>query len=547
MLLDCSSNAEEKVFTAIVSMCSERIKWRMRLERNYRGKEKPSITKVIEDVLEGLRYESDREIEDSRALDTRTFTTEARKVTKLIDVWIKHRTALELENLVEGVYRFWMFDGIELFLKELSPHILQKSARISLSNTLRKVSRYREAARFLYRAARMFPIMQKVQVIVVELLPSAFDRMPIANYNPQLQQTLSARDQLKKFGKALGRIFNLLKVSAKDGQDTFAQQAKKTLKEARIHAEVQLIFYCELNAENMSLRPRIVRSSKDACFLCNSFIQSHRKMHIPRCHGKLYPGWRLPSMTDPDLQSFAKSFDTCLVNQVKQSIEELFEREERIYYGNPAESTLSELFGLSDPGSANELPRYSSNDGEEKVVVESRASLENLSKPVSFTCQSGHNQSLDPGGIDILPSELPLSEQEVGDGADEQVGCMAEAPDPTKTTESLLPPPRPTKSKRVPLGKTSVLHTTGLLEIQIEHCEGSETARSRHTNQLLTYTIEEFYDEDVAGVEGRGVVIADVEGIPIGTEMGYNPSIPGEIYIKGRGTVVKVTLATVAS
>jgi hypothetical protein len=65
-----------------------------------------------------------------------------------------------------------------------------------------------------------------------------------------------------------------------------------TLKKVEIHAEIQLLFYCELKASE--LPPRVICSSKDACFLCNALIFTHGNMHTPRSHGRLYPGWRLP-------------------------------------------------------------------------------------------------------------------------------------------------------------------------------------------------------------------------------------------------------------
>lgn len=44
----------------------------------------------------------------------------------------------------------------------------------------------------------------------------------------------------------------------------FAQQTRKTLKGAKIHAEIQLLFHCELQAYKLPLR--VICSNKDTCF-----------------------------------------------------------------------------------------------------------------------------------------------------------------------------------------------------------------------------------------------------------------------------------------
>jgi hypothetical protein len=70
-------------------------------------------------------------------------------------------------------------------------------------------------------------------------------------------------------------------------------QTIKTLREAKIHAEIQIIFHYELNPSKL---PRLVCSGKDACYPCNTFLLMHGKMHTPRYHGRIYPGWKLPAL-----------------------------------------------------------------------------------------------------------------------------------------------------------------------------------------------------------------------------------------------------------
>ncbi|RYP89589.1 hypothetical protein DL770_004310 [Monosporascus sp. CRB-9-2] len=131
----------------------------------------------------------------------------------------------------------------------------------NLINTLEKVSRYRETATFLCSTARRFILARKMQIVTVELPEKAFDRVPTDQYTPRFQQTMAANHAPGQ----LGDICRLLGVSEKEAQKLFAQQSRKTLKEAKIHAEIQLIHYCELHSSSMALWPRVIRSSKDAC------------------------------------------------------------------------------------------------------------------------------------------------------------------------------------------------------------------------------------------------------------------------------------------
>ena len=60
----------------------------------------------------------------------------------------------------------------------------------------------------------------------------------------------------------------------------------------KVHAEIQLLFFYELNPGG--LRPRVICSSKSACYLCNLFFKLHGQFYIPRTHGRLYYKWTLP-------------------------------------------------------------------------------------------------------------------------------------------------------------------------------------------------------------------------------------------------------------
>lgn len=63
-------------------------------------------------------------------------------------------------------------------------------------------------------------------------------------------------------------------------------------KSVKVHAEIQLLFFYELNSDG--IRPRTICSSKSACYLCDLFFRLHGQYYVPRTHGRLYHRWTLP-------------------------------------------------------------------------------------------------------------------------------------------------------------------------------------------------------------------------------------------------------------
>jgi len=59
-----------------------------------------------------------------------------------------------------------------------------------------------------------------------------------------------------------------------------------------MHAEVQLLFHYERNS--CPLPPRIIYSSKQACFLCDLFFKILGRFVVPSTHERVYKKWVLP-------------------------------------------------------------------------------------------------------------------------------------------------------------------------------------------------------------------------------------------------------------
>ncbi|KAL8822476.1 MAG: hypothetical protein Q9191_006787 [Dirinaria sp. TL-2023a] len=80
----------------------------------------------------------------------------------------------------------------------------------------------------------------------------------------------------------------------------------------KVHAEIQLLFFYELNLERK--RPRTICSSKSACYLCDLFFRLHGQYYVPRTHGRLYHKWTLPDwhILLPEMRR--RDFDVLLRN-----------------------------------------------------------------------------------------------------------------------------------------------------------------------------------------------------------------------------------------
>lgn len=231
-----------------------------------------------------------------------------------------------LVDLVEGVHQIQQIEQLPALINIIPNCNMSPSARESFLNIIGKVSQDQEAARFLYQTAKKFPLVQKMRIIPVHLSREAFSTPSTDKYTPGLlSKTIEASPKGRQ-PKLLKEICRVL-----DSTDQFSQQVKKTLKEAKIDAEVQIIPYCELRLPK--LLPQVICSSKDACFLCKLLIRVYGKIHIPRSHGRLYPGWRLPWV--PQLGELEQRFCQSLEDNFRGSCTALLSTRQRILYPCP--------------------------------------------------------------------------------------------------------------------------------------------------------------------------------------------------------------------
>lgn len=75
-------------------------------------------------------------------------------------------------------------------------------------------------------------------------------------------------------------------------------------KTRHIHAEVQILVHYENKVSPPW--PRAIGVSKEACFLCSSFIKSHGLFYISKAHRQVYSQWTVPDLREYNSESLGR-------------------------------------------------------------------------------------------------------------------------------------------------------------------------------------------------------------------------------------------------
>lgn len=194
---------------------------------------------------------------------------------------------------------------------------MDPGSRQSVVNMVEKLSQYRSSAKRLVELARRYSITSRASIVAVRLDQPLFSR-PGVEARPKglavpkdvLSRVASSRGSSISFGK----LRKKLKLSNEEAQEKYFRSLKGALKESRVHAEMQLIWYLDLTQS--SKPPRIIASHKDACYMCNVFMSLQGLYTVPRSHGRLYVGWRLPATGLNDARErFVQQLEDLIMNR----------------------------------------------------------------------------------------------------------------------------------------------------------------------------------------------------------------------------------------
>ncbi|KAJ5913613.1 hypothetical protein N7504_002496 [Penicillium tannophilum] len=377
-LLDISqydnSEVQRKVFASIISMCSPRVLCRLGLER--KATRRP-IHHLLKDAIYSIRQIHPQKLRDRQLHSvSSSFIAEANKVIQLVDRWSKHQTLDELCVIVEGINHLQQTAPQFHHLLALISNIdMVPSSRSSLLNIIRKVSRYWDAARHLYRTAKKFLLVRKMKVQLATLPLKAFEGQIDCSVFSDLDLCLSRHGFIKEQQDSVSQLCHKLNIDEKAAHARYGK-ACMALSAPKIHAEIQIVAFCDM--QSRGLFPRVVSSSKDACFLCNTFIQLHKRMHIPRAHGRLWPGWKLPTL--PQFTVLQQNFNERLLEDLHRNVSSGLARAKLHVHPIPSESNL---LTLTASVTTQSIPKLASETSHENTSSIASSSIVSDNPPIN--------------------------------------------------------------------------------------------------------------------------------------------------------------------
>ena len=200
-----------------------------------------------------------------------------------------------LMGIIEQMYRLGDGSKLETVLKSIkkqNPSVDPTTVEFLPVGT-RKLGRYYVVSRDLVNAARTkeYTIFSNITIEVLESPKPKLTSLIVTQPSTKklLQEAIKIEPDLHSSslssGKHVQKLTNYQNILKLELQNLSSEEWK-------VHAEIQLLLFYSKN--DQVLAPRIVCSSKSACYLCNLFICLHGRFVVPSTHGWLYKRWTLP-------------------------------------------------------------------------------------------------------------------------------------------------------------------------------------------------------------------------------------------------------------
>ncbi|KAF1949449.1 hypothetical protein CC80DRAFT_598904 [Byssothecium circinans] len=270
------------------------------------------------------------------------------------EIWRTHQTSLEA-----------LFDRIPN--SEMDP-----TTKESTICQLEKLAHYVPTAKSLLRKAGSLPVFQSVKVQSVYFSPA---------------------DMRTGLHHSATKLMGLLVSSVYKGRKGLQENIKKQVTENnanqsyKVHAEIQLLFHYELFT--VKYPPRVLKSSKHACFLCDLFIKKHGRFHIPKTHGRVYELWMIPELAGLNMKTKAQQQWSSTIQVFNTAVEEWISKlaaAKKAKLTDPRESGIFSLLSTSSQRSCHEASVWDEHVTETEVREE-RDVLERdtLASPITAT------------------------------------------------------------------------------------------------------------------------------------------------------------------
>ena len=230
-----------------------------------------------------------------------------------------------LSEIIEDCHRLLKIPRWEAVLRDSLKQVksrMDPSTITAIITLVERLAEYKSIGLRLTNMARGNSIVRRCSVRLVRLTEEAYSKECIGP-EAKKQGPQSPRELLVQLAAKFGEDVNFALIMERTRNTEEAMTAhyrdklQEHIKGSRIHAEVQLMAYLD---STPSLKPpRFLASHKDACYLCNAFIISHGMYTIPRTHGRVYPGWRLPATGLRRAQEkFKEELELMIVTRARQ-------------------------------------------------------------------------------------------------------------------------------------------------------------------------------------------------------------------------------------
>lgn len=442
---------EPKLLAEVVSTCKNRILSRLRLKKHKRNKDLKPLDDRINEIVKAVT--------SFHGQNAWSFTRPSRRLALEIQAYTKHKSTPKLCRLVEEA-EIWTraTKNASCMLGSIPSRVLDPTAYTAFRDTIRKIAQYKRASRRLFAMACTFPILRKVAVKAVTLADSVFARPKTDGYEPSLLRTLRRIEMLRGQKTPLATLCRYLgeKRTPETAQTQFKDAVERALTESKVHAEVQILAYLSTIPPSERARVRVVQSNKKGCFLCTRLFAVNEGPVMPKGHGRIYEGWRLPSL--PQLKGLRANLNAALEDQARTSIAMLLQKKRKIGYADPYESSA-----LSTSVS---------------TIVDAAAAASKVElKPLDITET--------PKSADSSDGTSPL--------AQEDVRGLEQAP---------VDPLHPAGDHSLPAGQTSLTHVYQDSELCIQYSVGSN---HKNLGQSLRYSVRKLDDDEKVPVAAYNV------------------------------------------
>ena len=260
---------------------------------------------------------------------------------------------IPLAILADLLRQAFEFDTRSLRIALNTSSTIDPSLKVYLPEAISKLGRYYSIANDLIDAARNTRYTIFRQILIERLEKPAIGTGSVADgllgFEAVFERNISLLHQQRDWQ----RHSRPLEIA----RTRFQSRISNCATTWKIHAEIQLLFFYEENPDIP--QPRMISSSKSACYLCDLFIKSHGKFLTPRTHGKLYDKWLLPEWTldqrdpSPRLLAAIERFNASLKARISRSL-----HDRQRAYPQPNESSLQlrELWSSTSTLAQDVLP-----------------------------------------------------------------------------------------------------------------------------------------------------------------------------------------------